>query len=83
MKYRKKPVVIEAEQFDIDQVPWPDGVVDMHGTATITTSEGVMRVNHGDWVITGVKGEKYPCKSDIFELTYEPVHTPAAEVAQP
>jgi hypothetical protein len=38
----------------------------------ITTLEGVMRVEIGDWVITGVKGEKYPCKPDIFAATYEP-----------
>ncbi len=37
----------------------------------IKTLEGEMTVSPGDWVITGVKGEKYPCKPDIFEATYE------------
>jgi hypothetical protein len=90
MKYRKKPVVIEAEQFFRLKTPWPDGVVherEMAGIYTvgsppekdrpkktrwyIETLEGQMEVSDGDWVITGVKGEKYPCKPDIFELTYE------------
>lgn len=61
MKFRKKPVVVEAEQ-------WNESVY-----CDIETLEGVMRVNPGDWIITGVKGEKYPCKYDIFEMTYEPV----------
>lgn len=39
----------------------------------IQTLEGVMRVREGDWVITGVQGEKYPCQNDIFEATYEAV----------
>jgi len=39
----------------------------------IPTLEGKMVVKPGDWVITGVKGERYPCKPDIFEATYEPV----------
>jgi len=40
---------------------------------TITTLEGKMIVDQGDWIIRGVKGELYPCKPDIFEATYEPV----------
>lgn len=40
--------------------------------AGIKTLEGVMEVSDGDWIITGVKGERYPCKPDIFEQTYEP-----------
>ena len=39
----------------------------------IHTPEGVMSVSNGDWIIKGVKGEFYPCKPDIFEMTYEPV----------
>lgn len=42
-------------------------------TLVIPTLEGAMLANEGDWIIRGVKGELYPCKSDIFELTYEPV----------
>lgn len=40
----------------------------------IRTLEGQLEVSPGDWIITGVKGEKYPCKPDIFEATYEPVN---------
>lgn len=43
------------------------------GWVEITTLEGTMRADVGDWIIKGVKGEFYPCKSDIFEATYEPV----------
>lgn len=72
MKYRKKPVVIEAVQFSAIS-PLPDGVTyDGLGYAVIKTLEGDMRVTDGDWVITGVKGERYPCKPDIFAATYEP-----------
>ena len=59
MKYRKKPVVIEAYKTDT--------------LTTIQTLEGVRTAQPGDWIITGVKGERYPCKPDIFEATYEPV----------
>ena len=78
-KYRKKPVVIEAEQFHITKRPWPDGVVELMLAGRdwkqlrpgIITLEGAMGVSDGDWIITGVKGERYACKPDIFELTYE------------
>ena len=59
MKFRKKPVVIEAEQ--------------VNAPVEIVTLEGTMRADPGDWIITGVKGERYPCKPDIFAATYEPV----------
>lgn len=79
-KYRKKPVVIEAVQFDPHQTPWPDGVIpwttvqrrDM-SWGYIQTLERKMSVLAGDWIITGVAGEKYPCKDDIFKATYEEV----------
>jgi hypothetical protein len=83
VKYRKKPVVIEAEQFDPEQKPWPSCVnpwPDGYGVTPrdmswgyIETLEGRMHVLAGDWIITGVKGEQYPCKPDIFRLTYEAV----------
>jgi hypothetical protein len=44
--------------------------------AGITTLEGVMRVSPGDWIITGIQGEFYPCKPDIFAATYEPADAP-------
>ena len=45
----------------------------MHDHGWIDTLEGGHVVCPGDWIITGVKGENYPCKPDIFEATYEPV----------
>lgn len=94
MKYRKKPVVIEAYQWfevsefdknvirDVDYYRHPniDGQNDckhcsniMHNHGWIDTLEGGHIVCPKDWVITGVQGEKYPCKPDIFEKTYEKV----------
>ena len=80
MKYRKKPVVIEAEQFFPNRRPWPNGIyartegdLDVF-EYMIDTLEGDRHIaSPGDWIITGVKGEKYPCKPDIFEATYEEV----------
>ena len=90
MKFRKKPVVIEAVQIhkrmDITSPDWwaeavRQNKVILHGMGKFTrdqpwveieTLEGVMRGDQSDWVIRGVKGELYPCKPDIFELTYEP-----------
>jgi len=42
-------------------------------TVGVKTLEGFMEASFGDWIITGVKGERYPCKPDIFAQTYEPV----------
>lgn len=73
--YRKKPVVIEATQFWISGT-WPEGVYMDAESPTgfrIDTLEGSHEVTNGDWIITGVKGEHYPCKPDIFEMTYEKV----------
>lgn len=78
MKYRKKPVVIDAFRLGTDVPPqwWNDayqsGKAAPHlDCAIIKTLEGEMRAEAGDYVIKGVKGELYPCKPDIFELTYE------------
>lgn len=49
-----------------------------HDHGWIDTLEGEHNVCPGDWIITGVKGERYPCKPDIFEATYEKVE-PAKE----
>lgn len=80
-QYRKKPVIIEAVRWDgnletlnifpkedIEHVKLRDG--DLY----IQTLEGQMKANIGDYIIRGVKGEYYPCKPDIFEITYEPVN---------
>ncbi len=86
MKFRKKPVTIEAVRWDgtVESVKKiralnPDGrdinTSTLHDTPylEIKTLEGVMRANLGDYIIQGVKGEIYPCKPDIFEATYEAV----------
>lgn len=104
MKYRKKPVVIdawrvpvaddrsneasianaaeEAETLVHHDLGSPEGMyvcletIDHEGSyggIEIDTLEGVMRADPGDWIIRGVKGEFYPCKSEIFEATYDEV----------
>lgn len=92
-KYRKKPVVIDAWQWNFSerQEPdptwirdalnhWPDvGGISFEPEHTdgpricIATLEGVMVATPGDYIIRGVKGEIYACKSDIFEMTYDRV----------
>ena len=81
MKFRKKPVIIDAEQWFPDG-PIIRGVIAALGAGGVSvppdavgvqTLEGFMRVSPGDWIITGVKGEIYPCKPDIFDMTYEKV----------
>ena len=84
MKYRKKPVVIEAWQWhgdptrdsllaDLIQAAGvePAGEWGSDKRLVIPTLEGRMIADAGDWIIKGVKGEFYPCKPDIFEATYE------------
>lgn len=88
MKYRKKPVIIEARLWDETKttldVLKSMGMDDMrhsgHGDRPnevknlgIKTLEGTMNVQKGDFIIRGIKGEFYPCKPDIFAATYEPV----------
>lgn len=80
-KFRKKPVTIEAMQWDGTEksqaaiVTWADGAIsgwfDGCYYLSIETLEGAMRVSTLDYVIRGVQGEFYPCKPDIFEATYE------------
>lgn len=86
MKYRKKPVIIEAIQFEDNS----DRIIEIHEFMggdtirvnyedkdnpylTIETLEGTMKASVGDYIIKGVNGEFYPCKPDIFEKTYERV----------
>ena len=64
-QYRKKPVIVEAYQTDT--------------AITIHTLEGDLKGEKGDWIITGLRGEQYPCKPDIFEETYEAVEAVAQE----
>jgi hypothetical protein len=90
MKFRKKPVEIEAEQFLPNEGKIPAGVIsdgngdprkDSQFSWVVKTLEGNFRtdkgdfqfVSNGDWIITGIHGERYPCKPDVFEATYEAV----------
>ena len=89
MKFKKKPVVIEAEQF----LPYDEAIEKVMALASrssrrvqvtrmpdgkctmqIQTLEGVMEASIGDWIIRGIQGEVYPCKPDIFYATYERVY---------
>lgn len=82
-KFRKKPVVIDAflwtgdiESLDKWVTSLGDNVInifkyDVDGDIYVCTLEGAMFVSIGDYIIRGVKGEYYPCKPDIFELTYD------------
>ena len=79
MRFRKKPIVIEAVQLRPESVhdcaSFCGGHIKSHPLTgiVIQTLEGDMLASNGDWIIKGVKGEFYPCKPDIFEQTYEPV----------
>ncbi len=83
-KYRKKPVVIEAEQFIEENKDRVFSFVTCNKAACqddddtpilrIGTLEGEMIASYGDFIIKGIQGEFYPCKPDIFEATYEKVN---------
>lgn len=87
MKYKKKPVVIEAWQVGSDE-PQPywlehalntnlgdNDVQRLEDGYMIVTLEGEMKADMGDYIIQGVQGELYPCKPHIFNATYDPVPT--------
>lgn len=67
MKFRKKPVEIIARYNNEKSI-------------NIVTLEGIMIANLGDWIITGIRGEEYPCKPDVFKETYEPVDEEAKNI---
>ena len=84
MKYRKKPVIIDAVQFKggkksvqeiVKDLGIPFHVIRFHEEfdtkLAIVTLEGIMTAHVGDWIIKGIKGEFYPCNSEVFERTYE------------
>ena len=89
MKFRKKPVVIDAVQWDgtLSGLRAIEAALPTLNTTALSshegrneargwrigTLEGGHEVTPGDWIITGVKGEHYPCKPDIFTATYEQV----------
>lgn len=86
MKFKKKPVIIEAVQWTGENIAeiieFVKGYVCFDTESNdgqtcqrelhINTLEGVMHASKGDWIIKGIQGEFYPCKPDIFEETYEP-----------
>ena len=79
--YVKRPIEVEATQwFKLGDHPKVvgDNILHVSGDVFeedgfIGTLEGVMRVRAGDWIITGIKGEYYPCKDEIFKETYQEV----------
>ena len=83
MKFRKKPVIVEAELYDGSKQSIANvlrlgkgkgGAIELlPDYLIIKTLEGSHKANLGDWIIKGVRGELYPCKPDIFEQTYEEV----------
>ena len=96
MKYRKKPVIVEAVQWDGKNVPWSffgaphDDAINIASQSDVLSShlliktlEGIMTATAGDWIIKGVKGEFYPCKPDIFAATYEPADQEATPPTPP
>lgn len=84
-KFRKRPVIIEAWIWDETKTTFDkigcklkscSGHAERPNEMTslrIETHEGTMRVDKGDYIIKGVRGEYFPCKPDIFEITYESV----------
>jgi hypothetical protein len=82
MKFIKKPIVIDAIKWNGENF---DDIKKFIGVSLlaynpqkleilIKTLEGQHLASNGDWIIKGIKGEFYPCKPDIFEITYEAVN---------
>jgi hypothetical protein len=86
MKFRKRPVIIDAELYrpgledgfehgilcEVDGfLPIAEDDFAGYPVPFIQTLEGKHYITEGDWILTGVKNERYPCKPDIFEMTYE------------
>lgn len=81
-RFKKLPVIVDAVQFVVPEwmeegkmfADFPVCLDDEGWYLSIPTLEGVLRARQFDWIITGIKGEKYPCRPDIFAMTYEPVN---------
>ncbi len=86
MKFRKRPIELEAEQFFPHRFPWPAGVVirrhDLPGSVEQISPDYCIwneranvwqQVYPGDWIITGIRGCRYPCRADVFTEIYDPV----------
>lgn len=78
-RYRKKPIVVDAFQWGVDEVPsWWKEVKDTvvrpsTGSVLIPTLERLHEAQLNDFIIRGITGKIYPCKPDIFKETYEEV----------
>jgi hypothetical protein len=85
-RFRKRPVIIEAYQYDgkgsrvlnqwFDSHGFENYYYTLDGCLNIGTLEGVMKASPGDWIVRGVQGEFYPVKESIFNETYEEVEGP-------
>lgn len=74
MKVRKKPITVEAHQFIADSPMWPAGVFEnptIPGKYQLMTLEGRMDVLDRCYVMTGVEGERWAIREDVFDKTYE------------
>lgn len=87
--FKKKPITIEAIQFDgentIEIMSFHDAgsfIYPKDGDLTIITLEGDMTCKKGDWIIRGVHGEFYPCNDQIFRKTYDEVSKPDGELRE-
>ena len=84
MKYRKKPVIIEAFQFGIDDMPnwflsdervvWGNKEGEKPFFCIIKTLSGLVTGDYGDYIINGIDKEIYVCKAETFLMSYEEVH---------
>jgi len=88
-RFRKKPVVIEAVQYNganADEIAHFAGLAaSVRGRTSelfINTLEGLMKVSPSDWVICGIAGEYYPCKDAIFRATYEAADDAEGQLAK-
>ncbi len=75
VRYSEAMAFSKAQAAIVNAFMGPDAAFTIwsNETVTIRTPEGDMKASVGDWIIKGVKGEFYPCKPDIFAMTYEPV----------
>lgn len=83
--YRKRPLIVQAEQFEYGKTPWPSGIETGHcelhdylncpqcKKGYVMTLEGMIAISDGDYLIIGTQGEIYPCKPNVFEEVYERV----------
>jgi hypothetical protein len=79
--FRTRPLVISAEQFTSDHEP--EGICRCVGRTHLGaphlhTRAGPLAATEGDWIVTGVRGERYPIKDDLFRSTYDAVEAPSA-----